>query len=373
MSKKIYSTFQLGIILATYAVVSCTVLALVNNFTSPVIKQNQINKANESMKIVFSSADSFQEVTDFTPSTDSTITIQNMYLAKKDGNVIGCVAQVEGPTYDRATIIVGVDLSGTVTGLQFLKISDSPGFGLKANDPTFHVASGKTFYGQFEGLKVADGFKSNSTFDVISGATITSNGVADLVTQGTYSAMQYLKNFGGQEVSLSAPQSGEEKKLFSYDEAVSDIMGQEAQKTDIDYSGNKVIHNIVVTKTSQISLDGHVTAYTAEVRGQTYGDAGGAVMVAVDTDGNILGARITSLSDSPSYGMNAAKPSFYNQFTGMSARDNILSSSYDAVTGASITSDCIADMVKVASYVCLTYIDQDEEDNFILNEHYLEE
>ena len=53
------SMIKLGLTLAIFAVASCTVLALVNNVTSPVIKENNIRKANEAMKAVFPEAESF--------------------------------------------------------------------------------------------------------------------------------------------------------------------------------------------------------------------------------------------------------------------------------------------------------------------------
>ena len=40
---------KLGLILAIYAVISCALLAVVNNFTAPVIEANQIAKANAGM------------------------------------------------------------------------------------------------------------------------------------------------------------------------------------------------------------------------------------------------------------------------------------------------------------------------------------
>jgi Na+-translocating ferredoxin:NAD+ oxidoreductase subunit G len=183
---------KLGFTLAAFAVVSCFLLALVNTITEPVIEQHNIEKANAAMKAVFSDADSFAPVTDFEKSRDTSVTIDNMYLAEKNGSVIGAVTQVSGPTYDRATILVGLDTEGTVTGVQFLALSDSPGFGLKANDPSYKVKSGSTFYGQFTGKKAADGFTPGTSIDAISGATITSKGVANLVTQGTSSAAAYL-------------------------------------------------------------------------------------------------------------------------------------------------------------------------------------
>lgn len=184
---------RLGLILVCYAVVSCAVLAVVNNFTAPKIAQNQIDKANEAMRQVFESADSFAQISDFEPAYTNAITISDFYLAKKDGKVIGGVAQVSGPTYDKGKIIVGIDTNGTITGMQVLELSDSPGFGLKANDSTFKLPNGKTFYGQFTGKSAINGFKDGSNFDAISGATITSKGLGDMVSEGTQSLIKYMK------------------------------------------------------------------------------------------------------------------------------------------------------------------------------------
>ena len=184
---------KLGLTLALYAVISCTVLAVVNNFTAPKIAQNQVEKVNQAMTAFFpGDGYTFESVHDYEASSVGTIKIENLIVAKKDGQIAGGAAQVNGPTYDQATILVGMKSDGTITGLQFLKNTDSPGFGLKANDPTFTLSNGKTFFGQFEGKNAKDGFKAGSTFDAISGATITSNGVANLLTEGTSSLMKYM-------------------------------------------------------------------------------------------------------------------------------------------------------------------------------------
>lgn len=188
---------KLGLTLAIYAVISCTVLAVVNNFTAPKIAQNQENKVNQAMASFFpGDGYTFDTVSDYDAASVGTIKIENMIIAKKDGKAVGGAAQVNGPTYDQATILVGMKADGTITGLQFLKNTDSPGFGLKANDPTFTLSNGKTFFGQFEGKNAKDGFKAGETFDAISGATITSNGVANLLSEGTGSLLKYLEKQG---------------------------------------------------------------------------------------------------------------------------------------------------------------------------------
>lgn len=189
----IFSMIKLGVTLAVYAVVSCTVLAVVNNFTAPKIEQNQMAKVNKAMKSFFPGEGySFSQKNDYEPKNVGSIKIESLILAEKDGKITGGAAQVSGPTYDSATLIVGMAADGTITGVQFLKNTDSPGFGLKASDSTFKLPNGKTFYGQFEGKNAKDGFEKDKNFDAISGATITSNGVANLLKAGTETLLSYI-------------------------------------------------------------------------------------------------------------------------------------------------------------------------------------
>ncbi|MBQ9538802.1 MAG: FMN-binding protein [Treponema sp.] len=189
---------KLGLILAAYAVASCTMLAVVNSFTAPVIASNQQKKANAAMLVVLPTAEDFADLDAASCGTtpSGATTIEAVKLAKAGGKVIGGVIQISGPTYDHASVMIGVDSTGTVTGVQFLENTDSPGFGSKASDPNFTLSSGKTFYGQFAGKKVADGFVAGETFDAISGATITSKGVATLLDDGTAVLTQILKEHG---------------------------------------------------------------------------------------------------------------------------------------------------------------------------------
>ncbi len=189
----IFSMIKLGVTLALYAVVSCTVLAVVNNFTAPKIEQNQMAKVNKAMESFFPGEGySFSQKSDYEPKNIGSIKIESLILAEKDGEIAGGAAQVSGPTYDTATLIVGMAADGTITGVQFLKNTDSPGFGLKASDSTFKLPNGKTFYGQFEGKNAKDGFEKDKNFDAISGATITSNGIANLLKAGTETLLSYI-------------------------------------------------------------------------------------------------------------------------------------------------------------------------------------
>ena len=188
-----WSMIKLGLILAAYAVVACALLALVNSFTAPQIAKNQERKVSQAMQEFFpESGLTFETVNDFTPPVVGAITVDEIYVAKKDGKIVGGAAQVTGPTYDQGSILIGIKTDGTVTGLKFLKLTDSPGFGLKANDSTFKLPNGKTFYGQFEGKNAKEGFTAGKNFDAISGATITSIAVSSLINEGTKNLLTYF-------------------------------------------------------------------------------------------------------------------------------------------------------------------------------------
>lgn len=192
-----WSMIKLGLILSAYAVVACAMLALVNNFTAPKIAENQTKKVSAAMQEFFpESGLSFETINDFTPPVVGAITVDEMYVAKRGNEIVGGAAQVTGPTYDQGTILIGIKNDGTVTGLKFLKLTDSPGFGLKANDATFKLPNGKTFYGQFEGKNAKDGFVAGQNFDAISGATITSEAVSSLINEGTKNILSYFNQKG---------------------------------------------------------------------------------------------------------------------------------------------------------------------------------
>lgn len=192
-----WSMIKLGLILCAYAVVACAMLALVNNFTAPKIAENQTKKVSAAMQEFFpESGLTFETINDFTPPVVGAITVDEMYVAKRGNEIVGGSAQVTGPTYDQGTILIGIKNDGTVTGLKFLKLTDSPGFGLKANDATFKLPNGKTFYGQFEGKNAKDGFVAGQNFDAISGATITSEAVSSLINEGTKNILSYFNQKG---------------------------------------------------------------------------------------------------------------------------------------------------------------------------------
>ena len=171
---------KLGFTLSAYAVAACTLLALTNNLTKPVIEKRQMMELKTSLAEVFKDASEFEPVSD----NSKTEGIVSCYKALDNSkNTLGFAVVAEGKTYDHAKILIGFKNNSdqTITGMKFLELSDSPGFGQRAADPNEKVKSGKTFYGQFAGKKASDGFVLNETYDAVSGATITSTSVGKIL------------------------------------------------------------------------------------------------------------------------------------------------------------------------------------------------
>lgn len=174
---------KLSLTLSAYAVIACILLSLTNSLTKPVIEKRQMKELSASLKEVFSEAADF-EVLAADSAKQKTEGVISCYKAlDSQKNLLGFAVVIEGKTYDHAKILAGFknDEGQTVTGIKFLELSDSPGFGLRAQDPDEKVQSGKSFYGQFAGKKAGDGFILGQTYDAISGATITSSSVGKIL------------------------------------------------------------------------------------------------------------------------------------------------------------------------------------------------
>lgn len=84
----------------------------------------------------------------------------------------------------RLQISVGIKEDGTINGIEFLSISDTPGLGLKVKEPAFkNQYAGKNG----EALTVKkSGNAGDREIDAISGATITSSAVTNAVNAALY-------------------------------------------------------------------------------------------------------------------------------------------------------------------------------------------
>lgn len=188
MSKIIKDTLVLTII----TLVAGLLLGVVYEISKePIARQQELTKQN-SYKSVFDNASEFLQVDIDLEQINKTLADSNMsntideILGAVDENddKLGYVMKVtskEGYAGD-LTFVIGIQEDGTVTGIEYLSISETAGLGMKAKDSEFKD--------QFAGKKVEaftyskSGALADNEIDAIGGATITTNAVTNGVNAG---------------------------------------------------------------------------------------------------------------------------------------------------------------------------------------------
>ncbi|OJF76768.1 MAG: hypothetical protein BKP49_05440 [Treponema sp. CETP13] len=365
------STLKLGFTLAAFAAISCTVLAIVNNFTAPVIAEHAAEKSNAGLSIVFPDATKFTTVDDVTKGNtdveslnkylkENLNNIDGLYIAYNGDSVVGAVAQVDGPSYDHVTLMVGIDMKRTITGMKILETSDSPGYGQEALKPEF--------YEQFTGIDASESLVAGESFDAISGATISSNAYADLINFAVYIAGDYLaNNFGGASGSAAPTGPVTYEKPFSFGQAlfeIFDIQNNENLKVewitnDLPETVNSFTtgHAFSVVDMNTNKIIGAIVAMTGMSNNH---DA--TVIVGVNLKRTILGARIMKLDDAPGFGLAARNKSFYSQFKGKSV-DTYFGpgAGITAIENAMKTSESISHLVQAAGWAASEWLAENAE------------
>ncbi len=175
MEKKAPKKPQGWLVLFLVSLVAALALAGTNEMTKGAIAQRALEAADAARKTVLNNADTFEQL-----QVPEGIGVDNGYRGLKDGKAVGFVAQSTVKGYGgEIEIVVGMDLSGAVTGISVggPSFSETAGLGDKAKE--------SAFTNQFKGLVLPATLADN--VDAISGATITSNAVVLGVNQaGTY-------------------------------------------------------------------------------------------------------------------------------------------------------------------------------------------
>ncbi len=171
------------LILTIITLISGVALGFVYEITKDPIAKAQEMAKQEACREVFPEADSFEAV------EVKTDTVDEVYLATKDGNEVGYVITAtsrEGYGGD-IQVTVGITKEGTVNGISILSINETAGLGMNAKEPEFTSQyAGKTtnhFYVDKDG---GDG----ESIAAISGATITTRAVTEAVN----TALDYYLN-----------------------------------------------------------------------------------------------------------------------------------------------------------------------------------
>ncbi len=175
-------------ILTAICVIVTLLLAVINALTAYKIAANAEQKAAESRSKVLA-AHSYTQL-----DNDGKV----YGAVSENGEYIGVVIVTEATGYGGTIqVMTGIKLDNSISGVNILEMSETPGLGAKAKENSFL----SQYKGESEsGMSVK---KDGGTIDAISGATITSRAVTQAVNEALETAKPYLedmkKQIGGQK------------------------------------------------------------------------------------------------------------------------------------------------------------------------------
>ena len=150
-------------------------LAVTNSVTAPQIEKLQIETANKTKVAVLSVADSF--------SDEKTVELNGVIYTYYEGydaekNIAGYVFTTSAKGYGGDIVtMVGVNSDGTVSGMDFLSISETAGLGMNADSDDFK----NQFVGKSGEVGVNKNEPAENEIQALTGATITSKAVTEAV------------------------------------------------------------------------------------------------------------------------------------------------------------------------------------------------
>lgn len=152
--------------------VSTALLGLTNEVTAPIISNLAAEAEVESRKEVFPDAADFKEVE---TKDDASI----VAALDENGSTIGYVIVNvgEGGYGGDISVMTGVTVEGTVTGVKVLNHNETPGLGAKSKNEDFR----DQFKGLVSGITVSKEKATGNSIKAITGATKTSTAVANAV------------------------------------------------------------------------------------------------------------------------------------------------------------------------------------------------
>ncbi len=162
---------KLGLFLMIVAALAAAALSLTYVYTKPKIEGQLNREINEALLEVLPSALSFD---------DDEKNVNGewffFYVGFKEKRKVGLVIPVASKGYGGPIdMLVGINKDGKVTGVKIIKLSETPGLGLNATEPSF--------LDQFKGKSIENKLKAKLDIQAITGATITSQAVANGVKE----------------------------------------------------------------------------------------------------------------------------------------------------------------------------------------------
>lgn len=188
---------KLGFILALFAVAACASLAVVYAITKPQIEAQDQIALTASLKELFPEGETFEDISASVVSENPEVKFQSAMLAKSATAPLGVAIKASGASYGgQATLLVGVQLNRSITGVRVLELNDTAGLGANAKNEGYYVNKAEkiTFPGQFSGKFITDPFEVKNDVVAITASTITSKSLTRIVKSSADAAALWLEN-----------------------------------------------------------------------------------------------------------------------------------------------------------------------------------
>ncbi len=331
-------------ILFAIASVAGVLLTFSYTATKPIIDENLERAKIEAMQEVFPDAVQFEEISDITlPENIESFSVG--YDSSNDiiGYVLSCVTFGYGGQID---MMVGVNFDGTISNIDIIKHSETPGLGALADEDSFK----SQFTGKAGPLFVV---KSDSTGDneisAITSSTITtlavvngSNMATDFVEKYINSGDETLAEDSSEEVVdieltfLPTASSFDEITDFDYLEHISHLtIGYDDSNNHVGY----IVHCIA-------------NGYAGEID----------MTVVYNDDFTIKTLIFDDHSETPGLGALIETEAFINQFVGktdelsVTTADTVSDNEISAITSGTVSTVAVVDTTNLATEFIKSYI-----------------
>ncbi len=207
--KKKQNMMKDAIILCMISLIAAFALGFVNELTKDRIAELEAQAKAEAYKEVYPEAVKIVEAADheilkqameeadsiLANGGFSNVTIEEVCIVQDaGGSHIGYVASITLKAYDVMTLTFGYTVDGVCTGLAFLDIKETPGIGMKADEPDFKGQFVNKKADQLVSVKSGAG---DGEINAISAATFTTNGVIKGVNAGICFMKELQTRLGG--------------------------------------------------------------------------------------------------------------------------------------------------------------------------------
>ena len=161
---------KLTLILFVITAVVAVLLAGINALTAKPIADYTLKKTADAISLVLPSEAAPEEIADF---ADESGMVTTLYKVGEDGYAVKVTV---GGSQADIEMMVGVAADGTVSGVSFISMAETPGLGAIAAQDS---EAGRSFRDQFIGKSGSVAVtKDGGEIDSLTGATVTSRAIA---------------------------------------------------------------------------------------------------------------------------------------------------------------------------------------------------